>query len=109
MAYDLELAQQIRRMLAGQPQLTERVMFGGIAFMLRGNMVCGVIDDTLMVRVGPAQHAAALREAHVQPFDLTGRPMKGWVTVNAPGLANPDDLTRWVQRGIDFALTLPAK
>lgn len=109
MAYDGKLAQRIRRMLADQPRVTEREMFGGIGFMIRGNIACGVVGDDMMVRVGPGQHEPALKEPHVRPFDITGKPSKGWVVVEAPALASGAGLKKWVRRGVEFALTLPAK
>ena len=109
MAYDSRLAQRIRRILDHQPHVTEREMFGGIAFLVQGNIACGVIGDELMVRVGPEQHQAALKKPHVRPFDMTGRPFKGWVWVGEPGLGSTEGLNTWVKRGVDFALTLPAK
>ena len=84
-------------------------MFGGVGFMVQGNMACGVHGDGLIVRVGPEEYQRAVMEPHTRPFDLTGRPMKGWVVVVPEGYASDDDLRTWVQDGVDFALTLPAK
>lgn len=81
MAYDQGLAQRVREALAGQPGLTERAMFGGIGFMVYGNMACGILKDELMVRVGP-EGMEALQRPGARVFDLTGRPMKGWVVVS---------------------------
>jgi TfoX/Sxy family transcriptional regulator of competence genes len=84
-------------------------MFGGVAFLLNGNLCCGVLQDELIVRVGPERHAAALQRPHARPFDITGRPMKGWVIVEAEGCESDKDFARWVRQGVDFALSLPPK
>lgn len=109
MAYDEALAQRVRAALDELPGLVEKKMFGGIGFMVRGNMACGVNKDDLIVRVGGDRYEEALSEPHVRPFDLTGRPMKGWVTVRPPGYKADSELRRWVQQGVGFALSLPAK
>lgn len=109
MAYDEKLAERVRRALAGREGLSERKMFGGIAFMLWGNMCCGIVGDQLMVRVGPERHDDALSQPHARPMDFSGRPMRGMVYVGADGLATDDALGRWLERGLDFAATLPAK
>ena len=87
MAYDEELAARVRDVLALEPDLRERKMFGGLAFMLRGNMCCGLIRDELMVRVGSAGHDEALARPHTRPMDFTGRAMKGMIYVEPAGLA----------------------
>ena len=84
-------------------------MFGGLTFMLQGNMCCGVAGERLMVRVGPEKYDQALGQKHAQLMDFTGRPMKGFVFVGSEGLASDGELETWVQRGVDFALSLPAK
>ena len=89
--------------------LTERKMFGGLAFMLDGNMCCGIVGDELMVRVGPDGYEAALGLPHARPMDFTGRPMKGMVYVGEEGLTSEDALVAWVGRGVDFASSLTAK
>lgn len=109
MAYDEELAQRVRDVLGERPELVEKRMFGGIAFIVQGNMACGVREDRLIVRVGPADHERAIMEPHTRPFDLTGRAMTGWVTVVPEGTRSDDDLEAWVEQGLDFALTLPPK
>jgi len=109
MAYNTELAERIRELLAGKTGLTEKKMFGGIAFMLNGNMACGVSGDDLMVRVGPDGHEAALARPHVRVFDLTGKPSIGWVLVGPGGIANDSDLRLWVEKGIAYAASLPIK
>jgi TfoX/Sxy family transcriptional regulator of competence genes len=109
MAYDEGLAQRIREILDGQPGLVEKKMFGGVGFMLHGNMACGVYEDKLIVRVGLEGYEQALSKPHTTVFDITGRVMKNWVTVEAAGCESDDDLVEWVQQGVDFSLTLPPK
>lgn len=109
MAYDEELAQRIREVLAGQPGLVEKKMFGGVGFMLQGNMACGVNQENLIVRVGPGRYQEALDRPHARVFDMTGRPMKGWVSVDPGGYKAKSDLQDWVQQGVAFALSLPPK
>ena len=86
MAYDERLATRVRDLLAGDPALSERKMFGGLAFMLDGNMCCGIVGDRLMLRLGAELAEQALKRAHVQPMDFTGRPMTGMVFVAPEGL-----------------------
>lgn len=109
MAYDAKLAQHVRRILDSQPHVTEREMFGGIVFMVKGNIACGVMGDELLVRVGSEQRTPALNEPHVRPFQMTGRPSKGWVIVGTPEITSGAGLKKWVKRSIEFASTLPAK
>ncbi len=109
MAYDESLAARVKEILAEQPDIAERKMFGGLAFMLAGNMACCVTDRGLMVRVGPDGYAEALALPHAGVMDITGRPMRGWVLVAAAGLESRASLTEWVDRGASFAATLPAK
>ena len=109
MAYDEGLAQQVREHLAAQPMITERKMFGGLAFMHAGNMCCGMLQDDLMVRVGPERYEWALSQPHVRAMDFTGRAMKGMVYVGPEGRASRPDLERWVEAGLEFARALPAK
>lgn len=106
---DPGLANRLRRALSRYPNVTEKKMFGGIAFMLRGNMCCGVIKKDMMARVGPAGYEKALAEPHARPMDFTGKPLKGFVYVGAKGVADSKGLRRWVKRAADFALSLPAK
>jgi TfoX/Sxy family transcriptional regulator of competence genes len=109
MAYDEGLATRVREVLADQPGLAERQMFGGLAFLVQGNMACGVRGDDLIVRLAAEAADAALAEPGVRPFDLTGRPMKGWLLVAPDGHAQDDDLRRWVDRGVAYASWLPPK
>lgn len=109
MAYDVGLAERVREALGGRPGLVEKKMFGGIGFMLQGNMACGVNKEDLIVRVGPERYEEALAQTYARPFDFTGRPMKGWVMVAPDGYESDSDIESWVQQGADFALSLPAK
>lgn len=109
MAYDEEAARRVRAELSGMPGLVEKKMFGGVGFMVLGNLAIGVNGSNLMVRVGPAQYEEALAQPYVGEFDITGRPMRGWVMVLPEGYARQHDLQRWVQRGVEFALSLPSK
>jgi TfoX/Sxy family transcriptional regulator of competence genes len=109
MAYDENLARRVRALLADQAELTERKMFGGLAFMVHGNMCCGIIREELMVRVGPEQYTAALARPHARKIDFTGRPMTGMVMVATEGLALDNALENWIQQGIAFVSSLPPK
>ena len=109
MAYDSKLADRVRMALESHLGLTERKMFGGIAFMLNGNMCCGVINDDLMVRVGAEGLEDALARPHARPMDFTGRPMKGFVFVGPEGTVGESTVEEWVLRGVAFAGSLPAK
>ena len=109
MAYDEALADRIQDILTGQPGLEAKKMFGGVGYMVKGNMACGVHKDMLIVRVGPDAYEQSMAHPHTRPFDMTGRAMKGWVMVEANGFTNQADLEHWVQAGLDFALTLPPK
>lgn len=109
MAFDEGLAERVRLVLADAPDLYERLMFGGIAFMVGGHMACGVLGDELIARLGPEGGARALASAHVRPMDFTGRPMRAFVVVGAPALRRDEDLARWIGEAVDFVATLPAK
>lgn len=108
MAYNLKLAERIRSELDGMPYV-EKKMFGGVGYLLQGNMACGVIKDDLIVRVDPKRFNALLNKSHVRLFDMTGKPMKGWLVVEADGIKTAKQLTSWVKEGVEFALTLPPK
>ncbi|MGA7098230.1 MAG: TfoX/Sxy family protein [Acidimicrobiia bacterium] len=109
MAFDETLATRIRDHIGDHPALTERKMFGGIAFMIQGNMAVGVSGDDLMVRIDPATQEATLARPGVRLFDMTGRPMRGWVLVSPESTRSEEDLAEWIETGVDFALSLPAK
>jgi len=109
MAFDEVLAGRIRARIGERPDLTELRMFGGLAFMLHGNMCFGVVGPSLMVRVGPDAYEEALARAHVREMDFTGRPMRGLVYVESPGFTSDADLSAWLERGLAFATSLPPK
>ena len=109
MAYDEGLAERIREFTLGRREVAEKKMFGGIGFLLRGNMVCGVLREDLIVRVGPDAYDESLARPHTREFNLTGRSMTGWVMVAPDGYADDAELRRWVQCGLEFAGTLPSK
>ena len=109
MTYNETLARRIRTALAGKPGLSEKKMFGGVAFLVNGNMAFGVLGDDIIVRVGPDRHAEALSHQDTRPFDMTGRPMKGWVMVSSGGLQSEADFLKWLHWGMDFATSLPPK
>ncbi len=105
--YDEALADRVRNLLAPQP-FTERKMFGGLSFLIGGNMACGIVQDELMVRTGPVAYAEAVARPHARPMEFTGRPMRGMVFVGVAGLED-DALREWVAIGVDYANSLPAK
>jgi TfoX/Sxy family transcriptional regulator of competence genes len=109
MAFDEALAVRVRNVLPDGESVIEKRMFGGIAFLLNGNMCCGVRGDELIVRLDPAHAEDALGEPHVRVFDLTGRGMKGWVRIASDRLGTDGELQAWVSRGVEFAASLPAK
>ncbi|MET9966533.1 TfoX/Sxy family protein [Streptomyces sp. NPDC006356] len=109
MAYDEGLAERIRDRLGADPEISERRMFGGLAFLCRGNMAVGVTGGDLMVRVGPDATDAALARPGARIFDMTGRPMRGWVVVDGTAVAEDESLAAWVDEGRTFAAGLPPK
>jgi hypothetical protein len=109
MPYDQVLAQRIYGVLRSLPGLTEKKMFGGVGYMLNGNMACGVHGPDLIVRLGPARYEQALKQPHVRVFDLTGKPMTGWIVVGPAGCATDEQLRQWIEQGVVFAQTLPEK
>ncbi|MEV4536091.1 TfoX/Sxy family protein [Asanoa sp. NPDC049518] len=110
MVRDEGLVTQVRELVAGDPGVDERRMFGSLVFMVDGNMACGVRDGGLLVRVGKEATEAALAEPHVTPFEMGGgRRPAGWVVVGPAGVANEAALRGWVERGVAYARTLPAK
>jgi TfoX/Sxy family transcriptional regulator of competence genes len=109
MAYDEGLAERLREVLGNRKDVTEKKMFGGIAFMVSGNMCCGVVNDTLMARVGPDQYEAVLKKPHARKMDFTGKPLKGFVYVAPEGFESDDELADWGGLCLDFVATLPAK
>ena len=109
MAFSEELAARIRQSLARKKGVEEKKMFGGVGFLLNGNLLVGVWKRSLVVRLGPEAGDEALLEPHVKEFDITGRPMKGWVLVGPEGVEGDDQLNGWVQRAVKFVGKLPAK
>lgn len=109
MAYREEVAERIRDLLKRRRGVTERKMFGGIAFLYNGHMYCGVNGEDLMLRLGNDESAKALTEPHTRPMDFTGKPLKSMVYVNPEGYDADDDLQAWVDRALQFAKTLPPK
>ncbi|MFN8574326.1 MAG: TfoX/Sxy family protein [Gemmatimonadaceae bacterium] len=109
MAYDEKLAERIRAVFHGNKHVTEKKMFGGIAFLRKGLMFVGVSDTALMARVGKEHHADSLGRKHVRPMDFTGKPMAGYVFVDAPGLKTEAQLRFWLERCETFVSTLPPK
>jgi TfoX/Sxy family transcriptional regulator of competence genes len=110
MAYDEELANRIRELIATEAGLTEKKMFGGLAFLIDGKMSVGVSGKGgLMVRVDPADTDALVAKPHAQPFEMRGRPMQGWLRVDAEGVRTKRQLEPWVRRGVGYARSLPAK
>ena len=109
MAYDEGLAERIRGVLAEWAGVAEKRMFGGLAFLVDGHMSVGIVQDKLMVRVGPESYDRVLRDRHVRRMDFTGRPMKGFVYIVPSGYESDADLQRWVNLGVTFVTSLPAK
>ncbi|MEW6248682.1 MAG: TfoX/Sxy family protein [Nitrospirota bacterium] len=110
MAYDEQLAARVRAVLTGQRALGEKKMFGGLAYLSHGNMFAGILNNDLVVRVGPEANDAALKEPHTRPMDFTGRPMKGYIYVGPNGTKTAAQLRAWLTRGLKFVSSLsPAK
>ena len=109
MAYDESLAARIREALERQAGIVEKKMFGGVCFLLNGNMLVGVWKENLIVRAGLDAYEQALAEPSVVEFDITGRSMKGWVMVEPEGLDEDEELKEWIGRAVEFVQTLPAK
>jgi TfoX/Sxy family transcriptional regulator of competence genes len=109
MAYDEMLALRIRAALGPLPSLEEKKMFGGVGFLVNGNMACGVHKNDMIVRVGAAKYEEDLSRPHTRVFDMTGKPMAGWVMVEPEGCEKEADLKNWVDQGLAFARSLPAK
>ncbi|MDX1374319.1 MAG: TfoX/Sxy family protein [Burkholderiales bacterium] len=109
MAYDEALAARVRARLAGARGLSERRMFGGLCFLVNGHMCAGVVGATLMLRVGPERYAEALARPHAREMDFTGRPLKGMVYVDPPGIAGAAALGRWLDLALAFVRSQPAK
>lgn len=109
MAYNEQLEKRLNRLLAGRKDFYSQKMFGGIGFLLKGNMCVGIYKDDLILRLGPPVAQKALGLKNVKPFDITGRPMKGWVMVTPAGIKTAAALRKWVDMAVDFVSGLPAK
>jgi TfoX/Sxy family transcriptional regulator of competence genes len=109
MSYDETTAERIRRILSRRRDVVEKKMFGGLCFMVDGDMCCGLTSTALMVRVGPDRHQEALAQPHSRPMDFTGRPLAGMVYVAPEGYRTDAALAKWVQRGVDFVSTRPTE
>ena len=109
MAYDEARAHHIRSRLGDHPGLTEREMFGGIAFMINGHMAVGVAGEKLIVRVGKEAHDKAIAQPGTRTFDMSSRPMRGWILVSPAGYRDDAVLDDWISRGAAFAESLPPK
>jgi hypothetical protein len=110
MAYDEHLAERIRELVASEPGLTEKKMFGGLAFLIGGNMAVSASGQGgLLLHVHPEETDALLRKPHARPFEMRGREMQGWLRVEPDGLRTKRQLERWVERGVSYARSLPAK
>lgn len=110
MAYDADLADRVRELIAAEPKLDEKRMFGGLAFLINGNMSVVVSSKGgLMVRVPPDDTERLLTRDHVEPMIMSGRQTRGWLRINVPGLTTKRQLSSWVRRGVDYAKSLPAR
>lgn len=109
MAYSKELAERIRKKLIGKSALMERKMFGGVCFLIHGNMACGILENDLIIRVGKEAYESSLALPHTKKFDITGKAMTGWVMVSPEGHVSDEQLDAWLQRGVDFVTSLPPK
>lgn len=109
MAYDEGLAQRVREALTDRSELSERKMFGGLCFMLGGNMCCGIVGDELMLRVGPEAYAEVLAREHAREMDFTGRVSRNMVYVGAEGIREDEALAAWLEPAVAFAGSLPPK
>jgi TfoX/Sxy family transcriptional regulator of competence genes len=109
MAYDEGLAERIRSVVGDDRRITEKKMFGGVAFLLDGKMFVGVVKDDLMVRVGPERYEESLQDAHVRPMDFTGKLMRGYVYIAPDDVEEETQLVKWVRLSTMFVTTLPEK
>ncbi|MCE9606584.1 MAG: TfoX/Sxy family protein [Planctomycetia bacterium] len=109
MTYSLSLADRVRHALRAHHGIAEKKMFGGLCFLLGGNMLVGIMRSSLIVRLGAEAAADALKQEHVGEFDATGRPMKGWIVVDGEGLESDRRLASWIDQACAFVETLPVK
>lgn len=108
MAYNEKLAERIRNEMSGIP-FVEKKMFGGVGYLIHGNMACGIHKEDMILRVDPQKYERLLKKPHAKPFDTMGKPMKGWLMVGPSGCKTKKQLSTWVKEGVEFALTLPSK
>ena len=108
MAFNEKLAKRIRAEF-GEVPFVEKKMFGGVGFLVHGNMACGIHKENMIVRVAHDKHEKLLKKKHTRVFDITGRPMKGWLMVEPDGCKTAKQVSAWVKEGVEFALTLPPK
>jgi TfoX/Sxy family transcriptional regulator of competence genes len=109
MPYDKGLTQRVREILEEEPGFDEKKMFGGICFLLFGNMVCGIVRDDLILRVGAERYEEEMKQPHTRKFDLTGKALRGWIMVLSRALDSDEDLSDWIQKAVKFVRTLPPK
>ncbi len=109
MGYDEKLADRVRAVVAGRDDINEKPMFGGLCLLAHGNMFAGIQGETLMVRVGKEAHDEAMGKPHARIMDFSGRPMRGYVYVDPPGIATEAQLREWIEFSLAFVDTLPAK
>src|SRR5215471_10059963 len=109
MAYSESLARRIRQVLGGRRGFAEKKMFGGVGFLLHGNMCVGIWKNSLIARIDADSYEEALTDECVREFDITGRPMKGWILIEPDGVERDDQLVQWIERSSEFVSTLPKK
>jgi len=108
MAHDPKFSERVRAELEGLPYI-EKKMFGGLGYLVHGNMICGWYKGDMVARIDPARHETYLKQKYVKPFALRGRPMKGWLLIEPGGFKTRAQLSKWIKIGLEFALTLPPK
>lgn len=109
MAYDEGLAYRIEEILKERTDLDEKRMFGGIAWLVNGNVAVGVFEESLISRIGPEEYKTALNRPGIREFDITGRPMKGWIMASDEAINEDNGLNYWIEKGLEFGSSLPAK
>lgn len=109
MPFNAELAERVRDILKARAGISEKRMFGGVGFLLNGNMLVGIWHDSLIARLGVEQAEEVRHDPHVGPMDITGKPMKGWVIVKPTGLEEDKSLRSWVRKSIEFVKTMVPK
>ena len=109
MGFDQDLADRVRRVLEKIDGVSEKKMFGGLCFLVNGNMALGLVNEDLMIRIGPESYEKMLAQPNVRKMDFTGKPLKGFLYVGAKGTDSDKDLKKWVSKGIEFAMSLPPK